>query len=305
MNHNSTGAKGPGPAKGFLRNNWLAMTGITAIVATVGFPLVTVVRNNEAEYQATGDFGALLGHPFDPSAHSAFKTPGYAELIAKYPNLKLSPDDAPEIRAMKITAINARVKATLQAEIDASTIVPRAKITAEEEAKAELIKGQAYVEQMERALSVPREASSAMEISLNDAHFLFDSEIRISPIDFDMAMLMEVGLSIPQNWALRTDTSPPGYHSVQSNYSLAKTLTDPAQTLPSGQKQITPFVYRSKPPYAGKAAWTTNAEGRVVVPVKIESGQDHPIYAFMSAADYDKLGGPPRAPAYTAQKQQP
>jgi hypothetical protein len=303
MNDNSTAAKGPGPAKGFLRNNWLALTGVTAIVATVGFPLVTVVRNNEAEYQATGDFGALFGHPFDPSAHSAFKTPGYAELIAKYPNLKLSPDDAPEIRAMKITAINARVKATLQAEIDASTIVPRAKITATEEAEAELIKGQAYAKALDDTVGEESRAYAAMSTQLGPDSVTTIADVKIRRFDSGMGIEMEHGLSLGQNWDKPTRTSPTSYISVQYKPRLALALSTAATDLPGGQKVIIPFVYADKTPFAGQAAWTKTPQGKIMVPIKVEDGEL--TYGFISAADYDKLGGPPRAPAYTAQKQQP
>jgi hypothetical protein len=101
------------------------MTGITALVATAGFPLVTVIRNNEAEYQATGDTSALLGHPFDrltgtKVAHLAANSKDYAKLIAQYPDLRLNADDSPEQRALKIEAINARWKTMMQLQIGAA-----------------------------------------------------------------------------------------------------------------------------------------------------------------------------------------
>jgi hypothetical protein len=107
------------------------MTGITAVVATVGFPLVAVVRNNEAEYQATGDFGDLFGHPFERLSHllgiskvnvASLDTTSaqYAALIVKFPNLRLDPGDAPDIRAMKISAINSQWKTFTELQIGAA-----------------------------------------------------------------------------------------------------------------------------------------------------------------------------------------
>jgi hypothetical protein len=109
----------------------LALTGITALVSTVGFPLVAVIRNNEAEYQATGDVAALFGHPFERLAHAlgfskvevaSLDTSNrqYAQLVAKFPNLRLDPDDSPEVRELKISAINSQWKTFAQLEFSAS-----------------------------------------------------------------------------------------------------------------------------------------------------------------------------------------
>jgi hypothetical protein len=121
----------PGPARTFIRNNWLTLTGITVFIGTVGFPLVAVVRNNEAEYQATGDVGALFGHPFERVAHTVglssvnvttmqASTAQYRDLITKFPNLRLDPKDSPDIRALKISAINAQWKTFAELEIGAA-----------------------------------------------------------------------------------------------------------------------------------------------------------------------------------------
>lgn len=188
----------------------------------------------------------------------------------------------------------------LEGDYQRTNIVGLARQTAGAEAEASIgVRGPADMIELRRQLSFSRDAVSAMQVQLNNNGYDKSSSIQIQTIDFITAMQMESGLSIAQNWAAHTDQSKPGYLSIQGNESLASVLNAPRNTLPSGSKKIVPFVYAESSPFAGKAAWTTDPQGNIVVPVKIESG-GKTTYGFISAADYDSLGGPVRAPKYEA-----
>jgi len=300
MNDNSANPPAPGPAKGLLRQYGTYMIGGAVVVGLIAAPLEIAIKNNRAEYEATGDFGALFGHPFDSAAHSAFKAPGYAALIAQHPDWRLSPDDAPEIRAKKISLINTDTLNKLDAERQAATAVQTAKITGGEQAKADIIKGVALKRTLEENNRIYNDARAALTLKMADNSFelVRPVECQKMPEGLGLLDLLAGGLVLPQLYDGSADPNAGNVPDIKNADGIIKTALDTEKNKLQycDLDSIRPLIYGNHDTrFSGKSAWTTNSNHQKVVPV-----ESNDKGYWVVSADYIKIPGVPLlAPAYS------